>query len=298
MRISGETRDRVLRSARELDYRPNVLARALRTSVAGTLAFVSDSVASEAYGGQMVRGALAGALEHGQLLLVLETGEDRAVEENLLLGLLDRGVDGFLYARAATSAVELPSALRGQRVVLLNCFEEAGTGTAVLPDEYRAGRDAARVLAERGHRRIQVVGTPGPGIHAGAERYRGILDELRARGLRLEGTVECEWWPESAYEALAAALPSHPPQGLVCMNDRVALGAYQALQEAGLSVPEDVSVVSFDDSALASWLRPPLSSIGLPYFAMGQHALALLLDGAAGGTHTLPMPVHARRSLG
>lgn len=190
------------------------------------------------------------------------------------------------------------AALRGQRVVLLNCFEEAGTGTAVVPDEYRAGRDAARVLAERGRGRIQVVGTPGPGIHAGAERYRGILDELGARGLRLEGTVECEWWPESACEALAAALPSRRPQGLICLNDRVALGAYQALQEAGLSVPEDVCVVSFDDSALASWLRPPLSSIALPYFAMGRRALALLLEGPAAGTHALPMPLRTRRSLG
>ena len=88
------------------------------------------------------------------------------------------------------------------------------------------------------------------------------------------------------------------PCALICLNDRIAFGAYQALQEAGLRVPEDVSVVSFDDSDLAGWLRPALTSVALPHAEMGRRAVELLLDDKRPeGAVTVPMPVHARGSI-
>ena len=81
--------------------------------------------------------------------------------------------------------------------------------------------------------------------------------------------------------------------GLVCMNDRIAMGVYQALAQAGMSVPHDVSVVSFDNSELATWLRPRLTSVSLPYAEMGATAVAVLLDGARtdAGITRVPMPI-------
>ena len=98
MRIAEDTRRRVLRAAHELQYRPDLMARGLRTRVTRTLALVTDSVASEAYAGELVNGALAAAAEHGHLLFVCETGEDAELEEQLVQELLARHVDAYLYA--------------------------------------------------------------------------------------------------------------------------------------------------------------------------------------------------------
>jgi LacI family transcriptional regulator len=88
------------------------------------------------------------------------------------------------------------------------------------------------------------------------------------------------------------------PTAVVCMNDRLAFGAYQALADAGLSVPQDISVVSFDDDPIAAWLRPGLSTVALPHETMGRRAVDLLLGGQGTGTTLVPMSLRRRRSVG
>jgi LacI family transcriptional regulator len=196
----------------------------------------------------------------------------------------------------------VPKELRSQRVVLLNCCAPGSGIPAVLPDERQAGRDAARALLDAGHHQgIWLVGEPDLGVVAGAERTAGIAQELSAAGTGLAGTVECRWWPESAYEQFGAALDDGArPSAVICMNDRVAMGVYQAMTARGRAVPTDVSVISFDDSDLAVWLQPPLSSVALPHREMAQRAVRLLLtDGdLREEVVRLPMPVRLRESIG
>ncbi|GIH93566.1 LacI family DNA-binding transcriptional regulator [Planobispora siamensis] len=299
MRISVETRDRVLRVAHELNYRPNLMARSLRSKVTQTIALISDTIATEQYAGQIVYGSLAAAAERRHLLFICETEGDPVLEERLINDLLDRQVDGFIYATMYTRRARVPRSLRGQRLVLLNCA--AGREIpAVVPDEVGAGRTAAQALIDAGHRDgIHLVGERAPHLIAGSERIQGIEAALGAAGVSLAGSVDCAWWPESAYEAMAAFLAAgHLPKALICMNDRVALGAYQALQEAGLGIPEDVSVVSFDDSDLATWLRPQLTSVALPHQWLGRRAVEILLGEAEHeGVERLPMPLRHRSSV-
>jgi len=300
MRVSEEARRRVLRAARELSYRPNLLARGLRTNVTHTIALLSDTVATDQYAGQMIYGSLAAALEHQHLLFVAETEGDHAVEAQLIEDLLGRRVDGFIYAAMFTRRAALPRTLRGQPVVMLNCLSEDDGIPAVVPDEFEAGCAAARALLEAGHRHgIHVVGEPAPHTVAGHDRLAGIEVALRAAGVRLAGVIECFWWPEPAYEAVAGFLAGGTrPSALICLNDRVAFGAYQALNAAGIAMPEEVSVVSFDDSDLASWLRPPLTSIALPHLEMGRRAVeTLLAKRPPVGVQRLPMPLRRRASI-
>lgn len=300
VRVSEQTRQRVLRAARELGYRPNLTARSLRTQVSSTIGLVADTIITGHYGGDMVRGALTAALEHGHRLLICESEGDARLEPMLIEDLIARQVDGILYTTASHDSVVLPDALAGQRVVLLNC--ESDTGVAcVVPDEVEGGRSAARLLTDAGHRdRIVLVGETPSDVLPAQRRLEGVLTGLAAAGARLDDRLDCAWWPEAAHDAVAAALRRGPrPRALVCLNDRVALGAYQALAAAGLDVPGDVSVVSFDDSELASWLRPALSTIALPEFEMGRTAVDLLLaDTPAAGVVRVPMPVRARSSVG
>jgi LacI family transcriptional regulator len=300
MRISDAARLRVRRAAADLRYRPNLTARSLRTKITRTIALVSDTIAGGPYGGEMVRGALSAALEEGHLLFVTETGGDPELETRLAEDLLARQVDGFVYASTATRPVTSPAVLAGRPVVLLNCLTSDGRLPAVLPDERAAGRDAARVLLERGHRAgIVVLGETRSGGYAARERLAGIEEELAAAGTAVAGVLECAWWPQPAHDALAYAVAHQPaPQAVICLNDRVAFGAYRAAYEAGLSIPDQLSIVSFDDSDLADWLRPGLTSIALPHYELGRRAVRLLLA-ADRGTRTLlvPMPVRPRGSV-
>jgi LacI family transcriptional regulator len=303
MRISEDARQRVLRAAQELDYRPNLMARSLRTKVTRTIALVSDTLASDPYAGRAIQGSLAAAVARGHLLFIGETEGDPVVEEKLITDFLDRQVDAFVYASMFTRYVRLPKQLRGRPVVLLNCLTRTARPAyhAIIPDELGAGWDAAKVVVEAGHRTgIHLVGSPVRHVFAGRERLAGIREGLGTAGIKLAGTIDCDWWPDSAYDAVSRALAAgRRPRVLICLNDRIALGAYQALRGAGLSIPDDVSVVSFDDSELAAWLRPQLTSIALPHYQLGWRAVERLLGPAVEPeVLRIPMPVRQRASIG
>ncbi|MEU4238015.1 LacI family DNA-binding transcriptional regulator [Actinoplanes sp. NPDC026619] len=300
MRISEDARQRVLRAAQELDYRPNLMARSLRTKVTKTVALISDTIASDQYAGRMIHGSLAAAVARGHLLFIGETEGDPVVEEKLISDFLDRQVDAFLYASMFTRPIRVPKQLRDRKVVLLNCLNR-GSFPVIIPDELSAGRDAARTLLEAGHRTgIYLVGHVPDQVFAGRERLAGINEALGAAEARLAGTIDCDWWPGSAYDAVSRALADGlVPKALICLNDRVALGAYQALREAGVDIPGEVSVISFDDSELAAWLRPQLTSISLPHYELGWQAIETLLgDSTEPAVQRLPMPVRRRASIG
>jgi len=302
MRISEDARQRVLRAAQELDYRPNLMARSLRTKVTRTIALVSDTIASDPYAGRAINGALAAAVAHGHLLFIGETEGDPVIEERLISDFLDRQVDAFVYASMFTRHVRLPKLLRGRSVVLLNCLTRGAKPAqhAVVPDEVGAGLSAARTVLEAGYQNgIYLVGRQSEHVFAGRERLAGIREGLAEGGAKLAGTIECDWWPEPAYEVLTRAFADGlRPRVLICLNDRIALGAYQAAREAGLRIPADVSVLSFDDSDLAAWLRPQLTSISLPHYQLGWQAVELLLgEPATPAVVRMPMPVRHRASL-
>lgn len=297
MRISADARLRVRKAAADLGYRPNLTARSLRTKVTRTIALVSDTIATQQYAGAMVYGSLTAALEEEHLLFVTETQGNPEVEERLVEDLLGRQVDGFVYAAMFTRPVTLPRALHGHPVVLLNCLSTGDEPLpTVLPDERAAGRSAIQVLLDRGHRDgIVVLGEVPPGVYAARERLAGMEET----GARIDAVLECSWWPEPAYEAVRHTLRRGMlPRALVRLNDRIAFGAYQALQEAGVGVPDQVSVVSFDDSDLAGWLRPALTSVALPHLEMGRRAVqALLGSDRPASVELVPMPVRERGSV-
>lgn len=308
MRISVEARQRILGAAEELGYRPNLTAQSLRTRKTYTIGLVSDIVASTHYAGEMLQGALEAALEQNHLLYFAESGDDPAAERKLLQGMLDRQVDGLVHAAMSTRRCRPSEQVRSHPSVFLNCLDETEQFTSIVPDEEAAGRQAARLLLEAGHREgVHVVGghhftrsTPD-GVYAGLERMRGIEQALSAAGTRPAGVTECDWSaPEHGYRAARSLLAAEGrPTAVICCNDRLAFGVYQAAAENGLSVPGDLSVVSFDDSELASWLRPALTSLALPHHELGRRSVSLLLspDGHEPAVHRIPMPVRRRGSI-
>lgn len=305
-RLSTEAHQRIFAAAEELGYRPNVAARSLRTRKTATIAFVSDIVATTRFAGGMIRGALDAAREHDHVLLIAETQGDAAFEKHAIDAMLDRQVDGVVYAAMATRRLTVPPALLAGPVVLLNATSPDGL-PCVLPDDERAGRTAATALLSKGHRdRIAVIGRnrlkeTDPEVSLAADaRLHGIRAALAEVGATILREASCsDWLPEHGYAAMRSLLRKpQRPTAVVCMNDRLAFGAYQALADAGLSVPRDVSVVSFDDDPIAAWLRPSLSTVALPHEAMGRRAVELLLDGGRrAGPALVPMTLRRRKSV-
>lgn len=305
-RLSQEAHDRVIAAARELGYRPNVAARGLRTEKTLTIGFITDVVATTRFASGLIRGALQGAEEANHVMLVLETGGDPARETEAVAAVLDRQVDGIVFASMRAREFDVPEMPAGTGVVMLNATNP-GHATCVLPDEYAGGRLAIDLLVRHGHRSIALLGQSeeivrDPAASATvARRFAGIRDAMAEHGLTFAEEVPIDlyrWEPDEGFAATAALLARRRDIGaLLCMNDRLAFGAYQALAEAGLAIPRDVSVISFDNDELAAYLRPGLTTIALPHEAMGRRAVELLLSDPARGETLIEMPAVLRESI-
>lgn len=315
LRISRDVEQRVLKAAERMQYRPNIVSRGLRTGTTRTIGFVSDTVATSRLAGDMIKGALEAARERGVMLFIGETEGDAQLERGLLQAMHDRQVDGIIFAAMYTRTIRVPKGLATAPAVLLNALpRQPAALPSVVPDEVGAGRAAARVLLEAGHRDgIHLIGA-GPrardvpaGTVAGVERLAGIRAALGEAGVKVAGGRVCrDWQPDHGLAATRDLLAAERPRALICFNDRLALGAYQALHDAGLEVPADVSVVSFDDHPIASWIRPKLTTVALPHYELGRTAVDVLFaemgrqghgDDRAGEVHRVPMPVRERASV-
>ncbi|OYX59433.1 MAG: transcriptional regulator [Micrococcales bacterium 32-70-13] len=305
-RLSQDAHDRVIHAAAELGYRPNLTARGLRTERTDTIGFISDVVATTRFASGLIKGALDNAHAAGHVLLVLETAGEPQREAEAVEAVLDRQVDGVIFATMRSRELYVPPVPDGTRVVLLNATNEQHP-VSVLPDEYAGGRAAIELLAEAGHREgILLLGHDAEkerGLFRSmtvARRIAGIRDAMAERSLAFLAEESIWLWePQNGYAAMTKLIKRHGRalQAIVALNDRLAFGAYQALAEAGLSVPGDVSIVSFDNDELAAYMRPGLTTIALPHEAMGRAAVDAVLDPDRTGEILVPMPVVERDSV-
>ncbi len=303
-RLSADAHAKVHAAAATLGYRPNVAARALRTDKSRSIAFISDYVATTRFASGLIRGALAAAEEAKHVMLVLETGGEPAREMQAVQAALDRQVDGLIFAAMRAREVFVPDMTINAPVVMLN-GTSARFPMSVLPDEYQGGRDAIRLLVDGGIDGDIVLLGHNAEEEAGlfrsemiTRRLAGIRDAMGEAGLQFSAELSCwNWEPDQGYELTRRLLATSRPAALVCLNDRLAFGAYQALAGAGLAIPRDVSVVSFDNDEIASYLRPGLTTIALPHEEMGRAAVELLLRPTLEGRAVLPMPVIRRGSV-
>ncbi|MFF7446427.1 MULTISPECIES: substrate-binding domain-containing protein [unclassified Streptomyces] len=281
--LSPATQERIRQAAAQLGYRPDPVARGLRRRRTAVIGLVTDEIASSPFAGRLLRGAMDTAWGSEHLVLTVDSGGDRAKEDAAVAELLDRRVDGIIYAAMSLRRVRVPEGLHRTHSVLANCVPEDDSLPAVVPAERAGGRTAARLLLDEGHRRVAMVG--GQDDMASVDRLRGFRDALRAEGV----TVPREWVVRSGgeisggYEGALRVLDGVPadrrPTGIFCYNDRVAAGVLHAATRLGLAVPQDLSVVGYDDQEhMAAYLTPALTTVALPHRAMGEAAARLVLD--------------------
>jgi LacI family transcriptional regulator len=278
----------------------------MRTQHSKTLAFISDDIATTPFAGQIIQGAQDSALRHEKLLLILNTGGDPIVEETAVQMALERGVEGIIFAAMYHRAVKVPKDAVRLPLVLVDCFARNSQIRSVVPDEVNGGFSATKLLLEKGHRRIAMINADQK-YPAAEGRFRGYRQALEDFGVPVKPELVRTggWWQDDGYEHASALLQCKQiPTAIFCANDRIAMGVYDALKEKGFRIPEDVSVVGFDNQELiAAHSRPPLTTVQIPYYEMGAWAVGQLIDAkskenqSAFGPVTLECPLVLRASV-
>lgn len=278
-RIAEETRQRVKDAIRKLGYRPNAMAKTLVSGTSKFIGLVADGVATTPFAGQIIHGAQDEAWKHGYALLIANTEGNLDLENDAINMMLEYKVRGILYSTWFHRTTEIPETLREADFVLVNCFSpEPGAARAVVPDEAQGGRSATDILIRGGHRRIAFINatTPAPARDGRLEGYRKSLE---AAGIAFDPELVLEAYPdqEGGYGATKELL-KRDVTAVYCYNDRMAMGLYDGLRENGLSIPDDIAVVGFDNQeVIAAHLRPPLSTVSLPHYELGAAGVRLLL---------------------
>ena len=271
-----ETRARVVAAAERLGYRPSVLARSLRLRRTLTLGMLVPDIANPFFP-PIIKGAEDIAHARGYTLVLCNTADVPEREATYLRVLRERQVDGALIASTRMADATI-TALRadGFPFVLVNRATRGSIDLAVTIDNRAAAGEAIAHLADLGHRRIAQVAGPQT-TTTGAERVAGARRALRARGLDASVVVEAEAWSESAgYRAARQLLNGvDPPSAIFGANDLIALGVLRAAREAGLRVPDDLSVVGFNDIGESALID--LTTVHVPQEEMGAAAARLLI---------------------
>lgn len=281
--ISAETQDRVWDAINHLGYRPNAAAQLLRTSQSHSIGFVTDVLASSPFAGDIIRGAQESAWAHGQLLMIVNSGGNPRLEEAAVEELLERRVEGIVYASMVHHAVQPPPNLREVPAVLLNGLCADRSLPSVVPDEVGGGYAATDAVLRQGHRRIGFINIdPERMIPPSEGRLRGYQEALAAYGVAFDVELvrNGNAYADDGYRFATELMQlSDPPTAIFCGTDRTAMGAYDAVRELGFSIPEGVSIVGFDNQQLiAEYLRPALTTVALPFFEMGEWAVRHLIE--------------------
>jgi LacI family repressor for deo operon, udp, cdd, tsx, nupC, and nupG len=279
--VSPETRDRILRIAQELGFAPNAAARALSVRRSGSLGLIIarrfESLRSDPFFPPFVAGIESAIAPSGHLLVVRLVGDEDT--ELKAYGELARAgrVDGvFVTDLRVDDPRPALLAKLGLPAVTLNRPAAAGAGPAVCVDDAPAVRAAVEHLLRLGHRRIGHVAGPGRYQHA-ADRRRVWADVLGESGLSTDLMVEADFSAEGGAAATRHLLDlPEPPTAILYASDLMAVAGLTAALQRGLHVPQDLSVVGFDDGELSQHLPTPLSTIRTDAFGWGEAAAAAL----------------------
>jgi LacI family transcriptional regulator len=284
--VRPETRMRIQEAASRLNYRPNAVARSLRTRQTDTFGLMVPTLDNIGFA-DVVHGIQAAAADAGKLVMLVEAraarGDDGDVYAQLVL---DGRLDGLLVGFAVADD-PLVSALAQRRLPLVLVNRRiAGIHGSVVVDDRRASRLAVEHLIGLGHERIGHVGFVPP-TDTSRRRYQGFQDALRGAQLRSERHWHAAGEPTEeggrvAVETLLAQSRAEPPTALFCASLLAAIGALGALRDAGAAVPGDMSVIAFNDHTLAGHTAPPLTTVRLPNFEMGSQAMRMLIRAAEG----------------
>ncbi len=283
--VTPDTIERVQLAIADLGYIPNLAARSIRSSRTNIIGIITDFISTTPYSGDIVRGVQDWAVAYGRTVLLANTGGDAEREGDVWRTFKAHRIDGVLYV-AMYHRVVMPTAGEVKiPAVLVNSHPEDGLAyPSIEPDDYGGSYDLTGHLIALGHRRIGYIRL-NPLLLGANQRLEAFLAAAKAGGLSdsdliirlgMEGPIgrETNYVYREALDVLS--LPDRPT-ALVCGNDEMALQAYLAALSLGLRIPDDVTIVGFDDFRTVSLgLKPELTTVALPYYDLGWQGADML----------------------
>lgn len=277
--VSDEVKQRVYAAMESLDYHPNALARSLRTKETRIIGVVVSDVTNPFFT-SIVRAIEDHVIKYGYNIMLCDTDEQPEREETYIRLLMSKRVDGLIVAPSSGS-VELLSSVdeSGVPIVLLDRQAQGLDVDAVLCDNIEGAYQAVLHLLRLGHRRIGII-TGRLEVSTGADRLTGYCKALREFDIPIDDSLikSANFRRDHAYNRAFELLDTkNAPTAIFSCNNVMTAGALQAIRETGLNVPDDVSLVGFDDCEWAALMDPPLTVVQQPLQEIGIKAADLLL---------------------
>ncbi len=303
--VGKGTREAVEKAMADLGYVPSSAARMMRSTKSGLVGLITGAISHRPEPTEpnglpdllIVQGIQHVMSACGMTLMIADTGGRFDRIPHLMRTFLEHRVQGLIYVAEYHQKVTLPPAPQDCPLVLANCFDEAGT-PAIVPDDRRGQRDLVARLIQAGHRRIAYLTLP-KGMVANRLRVEGYKQALADAGIPYDADLVLSGYMDGKerdsqmlWDAIdrLMALPV-PPTLICCGNDEMAMRIYGILRTRGLKVPEDISVAGFDNyRVIAETLYPPLTTVELPYRAIGGRAAERLISLIAGEANAQTNP--------
>lgn len=279
-RLSTQTRARVRQAAEELGYAlagggPSPQDR----SGAGVIGFVADEISTDPWCAMELDAVREKAWERGLTVVAAVTQGNPALEAAVLAPMLRLPLTGLIYSTVLTRRIHPQPAFSRVPTVLVNCYVPDHSLASVVPGELAGGHAATLCLLRAGHRRIAHIHGQS-WTDPSRDRLKGYRRALAEYDVAYDPALvrPGNWEPSAGHAGTLALLDlPEPPTAIFCASDMTALGCYQALQERGLRIPQDVSVVGYDDREIAQFMRPALTTVILPHAEMGTRAAETLI---------------------
>lgn len=279
-RISKETQKLINSAAKELNYSPNQLARGLRLKRTNTLGYIIPDI-SNPFFSSIARSVEKSARKSGYSILLCDSEEDTKMEENLLQLMVDRKVDGLIISPVGLEVNHLKQiAQKNIPIVLLDRYFPEFNLPFVTSDNYRGALEAVNMLIDSGHTRIACI----QGLvntSPNNDRVKGYIDAHNTHNLTVDKKliVGDSFGEENGYiETKLLLKQENPPTAIFAISNLISLGAIRAISEEGLNIPDDVSMISFDDQPYSGFLSTPMTTVSQQNAQIGQIAIKLLID--------------------
>ncbi len=278
--ISDETVERIRQIANEMGYSPSAAARSLRTNRSHALGVIVSTI-DDPFFSEILQGIEEIAQEHGYSMLMAASQRDPKREQAIVQDMRERHVDGLVICSASFSAEQRRNLLEyGIPIVMVNNQAAEDYRYSIYHDDVDGSRQVTRHLIELGHQRIAYLGNSLSG-RTTLDRLTSFRQEMDSAGLSIPAEYIHEVPGSHPEDGLAALdhflnLPQHPT-AIFCFNDMLAIGVLNGLHMAGIRVPEDISVVGFDNIVFSAFTNPPLTTLDQPKRYIGAEAARLIL---------------------
>ncbi len=277
--MNKDTKERILKIAREMGYQPNLVARSLRTDRTFSIGIIVENIQSP-FTPPIIRGIQDHLKPAGYSSTIINSDWDPKIETDAILSLNNRKIDGIIFVETWHRSSEAVQMMTTKPFVFVHRLFNGHCPNSVIPDEYRGARLIVHHLLELGHRRIAYINGPKD-WDASQRRLKGYQDELADASIHYDSHLvsKGDWEVKGGYLATRVLIDvENPPTAIFAANDLMALGAIYALQDMNLRVPEDIAIAGYDNRNFASFTRPSITTVTLPCYEMGNAAARLLLS--------------------